>query len=103
MKVQEKEDNCFEIIPDTSFGADQESNFKEMLEGILKNKPTNIFINLTKLEYIDSTALGLMVLAKRESNAQNCAVTLIKPKDDNVLSILKITKFDEIFPMKDAI
>lgn len=102
MIICEKEGNSFEITPNNSFGLDNETMFKEKITNILKNKPSNIFINLENIEYIDSTALGLMILAKKEANKQNCAITVITPKDENVMSILKMTKFDEIFTMRES-
>ena len=65
MRVLNQEDSCFEIVPNDSFGLDQETEFRGHMKVILAQKPSNIFINLTDLEYIDSIALGLMMVAKQ--------------------------------------
>lgn len=100
MNINRTDKNAFEVTFRGSFDIDHEKNFKSKIRDLLKKKPQSILINLSNVEYIDSTALGLMILTKREANAVNCAVSIAAPENEQVLSILKMTKFTEMFQMK---
>ena len=62
-------------------------------------KSQNIKIDLDKLEYIDSTGLGVMVGVLKRLKVNGKGIYLNNPKS-NVRKILEITGLDKIFNME---
>ncbi len=69
---------------------------KEVLTSITEEKKENIKIDANKLEYIDSTGLGVLIgtLKKLKEEDKNLIISNIKP---NIMKLLKITGLDKIF------
>lgn len=102
MLIKEREPHTFEICFRDTFDIDNERLFRDMMKEALSKRPTNIFINLSDIEYIDSTALGLLILYKQRANLQNCAITLMEPQNEHVKDVLNMVRIDEMFPVKQA-
>ena len=69
---------------------------KEFFMKIIEEKKENIKIGAEKLEYIDSTGLGILigVLKRLKKEDKNIIIANIKP---NVKKLLNITGLDKIF------
>jgi len=78
----------------TSFEA---KAFREVIYGLLKQGQTNILLNLTQLEYLDSSGIGELVRNYMTTVKQGGAMRVIglAPK---VEEILKITQLYQVFP-----
>jgi anti-sigma B factor antagonist len=78
----------------TSFEA---KAFREMIHGLLKQGQTNIVLNLTQLEYLDSSGIGELVRNYMTTVKRGGAMRVIglAPK---VEEILKITQLYQVFP-----
>ncbi|WP_300276701.1 STAS domain-containing protein [Peptacetobacter sp.] len=70
--------------------------FKETLNNLVDENLENIKIDLDKLEYIDSTGLGVMVGVLKRLKVNDKGIYLNNPKS-NVRKILEITGLDKIF------
>ena len=57
---------------------------------------TNISINLSATKYIDSSALGMLLLAKEHAEGLGGSVSLVRPSEA-AFKILKVANFDQIF------
>ncbi|WP_415885485.1 STAS domain-containing protein [Neptuniibacter sp. QD37_6] len=57
---------------------------------------THIAINLSSTRYIDSSALGMLLLAKEHAEGINGKVTLVRPSE-TAFKILKLANFDQLF------
>lgn len=73
--------------------------FKETLNNLVDENPQNIKIDLEKLDYIDSTGLGVMVGVLKRLKVNDKGIYLNNPKS-NVRKILEITGLDKIFNME---
>lgn len=78
----------------TSFEA---KAFREMIHGLLKQGQTNIVLNLTGLDYLDSSGIGELVRNYMTTVKKGGAMRVVglAPK---VEEILKITQLYRVFP-----
>jgi anti-sigma B factor antagonist len=78
----------------TSFEA---KAFREMIHNLLRNGKTNIVLNLTRLEYLDSSGIGELVRNYMTTVKRGGAMRVVglAPK---VEEILKVTQLYQVFP-----
>lgn len=71
--------------------------FREMIHGLLGQGHTNIVLNLTRLEYLDSSGIGELVRNYMTTIKRGGAMRVVglAPK---VEEILKITQLYQVFP-----
>tara|TARA_R110002012_G_scaffold146409_1_gene304671 strand:- start:9785 stop:10069 length:285 start_codon:yes stop_codon:yes gene_type:complete len=67
--------------------------YQEMLDVQLVNK---IIMDFSRTEYLDSSALGMMVLFNKKAKAKNIVVT-VKGAKGNAKDILLIANFEKLF------
>lgn len=74
-------------------------NFKEILLSMINEKDANIIIDGEKLEYIDSTGLGILIgaLKKVKEKDNNIIILNVKP---NISKLLDITGLNKVFIVK---
>ena len=60
---------------------------------------TKIVMDFSRTEYIDSSALGMMVLLNKKAKAQNKQV-VVRGATENTKEILIIANFDKLFPFE---
>lgn len=71
--------------------------FKDVYMPLLaESSLTLIEIDLSKVDYLDSSALGMLLMLRERANAANKQVTLSKP-NQTVTQILEIANFNKIF------
>ncbi len=70
-------------------------NFKNSYEKTLP-KPTKYIIDLKDSEYLDSSALGMLLALRDYAGGDNADISVINCNPD-VRKILVITKLDELF------
>jgi anti-sigma B factor antagonist len=78
----------------TSFEA---KAFREMIHGLLRQGQTNVVLNLTALEYLDSSGIGELVRNYMSIVKKGGAMKVVglAPK---VEEILKVTQLYQVFP-----
>jgi len=76
--------------------AELKRTFQEMFE--TQKEPVEI--NLEKLDYIDSTGLGVLIGALKRLKEENKQITLFHVKP-NILKLLNITGLNKIFVIKE--
>lgn len=71
--------------------------FREMIQGLLKQGQTNMVLNLTGLEYLDSSGVGELVRNYMSVVKKGGALKVVglAPK---VEEILKVTQLYQVFP-----
>ncbi|MGB7845773.1 MAG: STAS domain-containing protein [Candidatus Acidiferrum sp.] len=71
--------------------------FREMIHGLLKQRQTNIVLNLTRLEYLDSSGIGELARNYLSIVKQGGAMKVVglAPK---VEEILRVTQLYQVFP-----
>ena len=70
--------------------------FSSALENVLKNESTNVMIDFTKIDYIDSTGIGELVGYLGKFTTQNRKLILVNPSE-RILKLLKLAKLDTVF------
>lgn len=71
-------------------------NLKKELVKLLKEKQVDIQINCEKLDYIDSTGLGVLISAYQDAKSVEAAISIINAKA-NIKKIFTITDLDTVF------
>lgn len=69
--------------------------YREHVLGALANTPA-IVLHLGKVEYMDSSALGLLVSLKRAAQEQDKSLTL-RDVPPRVLELLRLTRLEHLF------
>ena len=72
---------------------------KEFLNKLFIESQIDIKIDLEKLDYIDSTGLGVLISILKKLKTSNKELYLVNPKQ-NVEKIFNITGLDKIFNME---
>jgi anti-sigma B factor antagonist len=70
--------------------------FSSALENVLKNESTNVIIDFTKIDYIDSTGIGELVGYLGKFTNQNRKLVLVNPSE-RIQKLLKLAKLDSVF------
>ena len=70
--------------------------FSSALENVLKNESTNVIIDFTKIDYIDSTGIGELVGYLGKFSTQNRKLILVNPSE-RIQKLLKLAKLDAVF------
>ncbi|AKM82018.1 TPA: anti-sigma factor antagonist [Candidatus Berkelbacteria bacterium] len=69
---------------------------KQQINGCFNNRQYRIVVNLTEAEYLDASALGILISGLKGCREQNGTLLLICPKP-RVLKIFEITGLNKIF------
>src|SRR5881275_1891211 len=70
--------------------------FSSALENVLKNESTNVIVDFTKIDYIDSTGIGELVGFLGKFTTQNRKLILVNPSE-RIQKLLKLAKLDAVF------
>jgi anti-sigma B factor antagonist len=70
--------------------------FSSALENVLKNESTNVIIDFTKIDYIDSTGIGELVGYLGKFTNQNRKLILVNPSE-RIMKLLRLAKLDHVF------
>lgn len=70
--------------------------FSSALESVLKDDDTNVVVDFTKIDYIDSTGIGELVGYLGKFSNQNRKLILVNPSE-RILKLLKLAKLDTVF------
>jgi len=70
--------------------------FSAALENVLKNESTNVIVDFTKIDYIDSTGIGELVGYLGKFTTQNRKLILVNPSE-RIMKLLKLAKLDAVF------
>ena len=70
--------------------------FSSALENVLKNESSNVIVDFTKIDYIDSTGIGELVGYLGKFTTQNRKLILVNPSE-RIMKLLKLAKLDTVF------
>lgn len=70
--------------------------FSSALENVLRNENTNVIIDFTKIDYIDSTGIGELVGYLGKFTSQNRKLILVNPSE-RIQKLLRLAKLDAVF------
>lgn len=88
------------IVLPTKFDFSYHKNFTDQYGKALETATANqITLDFSNVEYLDSAALGMMVLLKKKADEVNCNVQIINAYGA-ALDVLKIANFQNLFTIK---
>ncbi len=68
-------------------------------EAIIRKSVNELEVNLAGVDYIDSAALGMLLLLNEKAAAVNKKVSLVNCRR-TVLQILEVANFNKLFPIR---
>lgn len=92
--------NTVTIYLNGRFNFDSHREFRNAYDPHLGNGAvSNIEIDLSNVEYLDSSALGMLLMLRERSQAANKKLALSRPSQ-NVAQILDIANFAKLFEIR---
>lgn len=71
-----------------------------LLDAIKANKPKVLALNLAEVDFVDSSALGVFVEARRQMTASEGSVTFTNVNDD-IRGLMRIMNLESVFDFVD--
>jgi anti-sigma B factor antagonist len=78
------------------------SNLKERLRALSEGGKHRVVVNLDRVNFIDSTALGVLIGARKRAREHDGEVVLTAPTEP-VRKVLSITGLERVFPVRDSV
>ena len=75
--------------------------FKNILSDINEKEITGVDLDISEVEFVDSAALGLLLLIRDETEKKSLTLTLFKPQGQ-VQKMFKISRFYELFHVVES-
>lgn len=91
--------NIWDISLQGELDVSTAEKLKDYLHNLAKERIMDMKINLTNLDYIDSTGLGVMIGVLKKLKIYDKEIYIINPKS-NVMKIFTITGLDKIFKVE---
>ena len=76
--------------------------FSSALENVLKNDSTNVIIDFTKIDYIDSTGIGELVGYLGRFRSRKRELILVNPSE-RIRKLLQVAGLAELFTIYDTV
>lgn len=99
MQVQFSEDKAqASLIGEFTFN--DHGAFKDMVSALVQGSGSSITIDLSKLQFIDSAGLGMLLLVRDEATKRARKLILRSPTGQ-VKRMFGLTKFDALFAVEE--
>lgn len=96
------QDNCARITMSGRFDFQVHRDFKDAYTPLLDNAAAHVIeIELGKVGYMDSSALGMLMLLHERAKAVNKSISLLNPSDV-VSKLLEVANFGRNFDIGQA-
>ena len=83
------------------FDFSQHKKFTEQANLLIQNEQIKtVILDFSRTSYLDSSALGMLVLMNKKAKAKSIR-TVIRGAKDNAKDILLIANFDQLFEIQD--
>ena len=76
-------------------------DFRESFSNDKDQEGMTYFINLNDVSYMDSSALGILLVLRQHANNNKGKVTIDRPSEQ-VSQVLKVANFEKLFTINDA-
>lgn len=97
INLEENAPQDFNIKLEQSFDFESHKDFRECIKTIIEKNAKNLNIDFANVEYIDSSALGMLMLAKHETTQHACKLKLTNLREGHAKNVLNLVKFDQMF------
>jgi anti-anti-sigma factor len=81
--------------------ADQKE-FRKLLEEMKNSSTEKWIMDLTRLDFIDSAGLGLLLRVKSTADTSNISFTLRVSDTGNVNKLMNVSKFEQLIPFEQS-
>lgn len=78
-----------------------QADFRAVLSDLVVSGQINLSIDLSGVEFIDSTGLGALIGARRRVHAFNGSLRLLSPSDP-VMKVFSVTGLNRVFDIEEA-
>ncbi len=75
------------------------TSFRDMVARLLRSKGDPLVIDLSRLEFIDSAGLGMMLIARDEA-AKAARALVLRGARGHVERMFSVTKFETLFTLE---
>lgn len=86
------------IVMSGKFTFSDHEKFREIIDNIKKGIAKSFIFDFREVDFLDSAALGMLLIAREESEKNSS--TIILRNIDKVSRMLKVAKFDALFNMQ---
>jgi len=91
--------NTFTISINGRFDFNLYKDFRDSYEASLNKGNIKFIIDLSQTEYMDSSALGMLLVLKERTGGDNSSIAL-KNCNKEIKNILSISNFDKLFSIE---
>jgi anti-sigma B factor antagonist len=99
IRIKYEEDYVI-VLPDEEIEVYNISEIKEVLFDIIEKGNRRLIMDMSRVEYIDSSGLGVLVSVLKKVKHAEGKLVLISPKS-SVKQILSLTNLDKVFNIQD--
>ena len=75
---------------------------RSVLKGLIDTSTAKIIVDLSSVDFIDSSGLGLFVMAYKSIRAYNGKIKFAKARPE-VLKVIRLTRLDKHFELFDSV
>jgi anti-sigma B factor antagonist len=103
MKIKKKEIDGVAVLELSGemYGGPDNMKLVEVVSELVEEKKLDLVVNLSKVKWISSTGLGILVSARSRYAKEGGVIKLCQP-NDRVLGILQVTRLNLIFDVFDS-
>ena len=76
---------------------------QKQLDTLRKEGVKHFILDLTQIEFMDSAGLAVLVKLLKRVQDVDGTVSLVMPKEEAARRILRLTRFDQIFPVVETV
>lgn len=90
------------IVLEGTVDVDTAPQLKQQMITLLESDQSEIILDVSKVEYLDSTALGVIIGGCKRCREKNGDLAVVCP-DPRIRRVFEITGLDKIFPVKNTL
>lgn len=96
--TQTIEDGIMTITMQGQFTFSDNQSFRNIAEDVPKHGLSQVILDVADIDYVDSAALGMLLLLRDIAEKKHIAVT-IKGAQSQVKKVFDVSRFDQLFKM----
>lgn len=98
--LQQRDRHC-QLKLDGTFTFGDNSKFRQILNTLRETTASDVTMDLSGLKFIDSAALGMLLLLHDEAGKKGLKITLAGATGQ-IRKMLQLSNFEQIFTIRDA-
>ncbi|MEI7643163.1 MAG: STAS domain-containing protein [Chloroflexales bacterium] len=91
------------VTTDSRIDAFSAPKLRERLDALVAGGANRFVIDLSAVPFIDSAGMAVLVSLLKKARVADGEVVLVWPNEEAARRILRLTKFDRVFPMADDV